>query len=206
MVCSHFLQRTFNLFLPSKCPSHELIPTKRFLHSHYPSQTLSSQSVSCRELFPTIFFLSRKHPAENYSLQFFSFPGSILQRTIPYNFVPFQEVSCRELFPTFFFLSRKYPAENYSLQNLFLSRKYPAENYSLHNFSFPGSILQRTIPYKIFPFQEVSCRELFPTFFFLSRKYPAEKHSLKKILWMYQAHRKIKFHFLSLLFAYFGLF
>ena len=152
----------FNLFLPSKCPSHELIPTKRFLHSHYPSQTLSSQSVSCRELFPTFFSLSKKHPAENYSLQFFSFPGSILQRTIPYNFFPFQEVSCRELFPTFFFLSRKYPSENYSLQNL----------------SFPGSILQRTIPNMFFPFKEASCRELFPTKSFLSRKYPAENYSL----------------------------
>ena len=108
----------------------------------------------------------------------FSFPGSILQRTIPYNFFPFQEVSCRELFPTNVCLSRKYPAENYSLQFLFLSRKYPAENYSLHNFSFPGSILQRTIPYNFFPFQEVSCRELFPTIFFLSRKYPAENYSL----------------------------
>ena len=108
----------------------------------------------------------------------FSFPGSILQRTIPYNFFPFQEVSCRELFPTNVCLSRKYPAENYSLHFFFLSRKYPAENYSLHNFSFPGSILQRTIPYKFFPFQEVSCRELFPTIFFLSRKYPAENYSL----------------------------
>ena len=104
-------------------------------------------------------FLSRKYPSEKYSLHNFSFPGSILQRTIPYTIFPFQEVFFRELFPTIFFLSRKYPAENYSLQ-----------------------------------------------FFFLSRKYPAEKHSLKKILWMYQAHRKIKFHFLSLLFAYFGLF
>ena len=123
----------FNLFLPSKCPSHELIPTKRFLHSHYPSQTLSSQSVSCRELFPTIFFLSRKHPAENYSLQSFSFPGSILQRTIPYILFPFQEVSCRELFPkkkSFpgSILQRTIPYNIFPFQEVSCRETFPLKN------------------------------------------------------------------------------
>ena len=107
----------FNLFLPSKCPSHELIPTKRFLHSHYPSQTLSSQSVSCRELFPTIFFLSRKHPAENYSLQFFPFQEVSCRELFPTKFVLSLEVSCREIFPIFF------PFQEVSCREIFPKKK-----------------------------------------------------------------------------------
>ena len=167
------------LFLPSQYPAENyslhFFPFQRsILQRTIPYNFFPFQEVSCRELFPTIFFLSRKYPAENYSLQNFSFPGSILQRTIPYIFFPFQEVSFRELFPTKFVLSRKYPAEN----------------YSQHFFSFQGSILQRTIPYKIFSFQEVSCREIFPK----KKSFGSIKHTKKSNFTSYR--------FFSLILAY----